>query len=58
MLLVVLDIFQMMNILFAWPEKFENDAVPAFSDVIDVPLVVRQARRSRKQVFTASSLET
>lgn len=29
----------------------EDDAVPAFRDVIDVPLVVRDVRRSRKQVL-------
>jgi len=34
-----------------------NDAVPAFGNVIDVPLVVRDVRQSRKQVMHFSYLK-
>lgn len=47
---------QMTLILHSWNHlqflKYTgDDAVPAFRDVIDVPLVVRDVRRSRKQVL-------
>jgi hypothetical protein len=44
-----------IQLVIMWSFSFDNEigdaAVPAFRDVVDVPLVVRDVRRSRKQVI-------